>query len=83
MKRLAWGARVEDHCSPEHRNKMRLALIQRELWLQPRLLLLLTCFVLQNEVKFIRLLEGFRWNQNLLVQHLMKFGTNRATQQHL
>lgn len=58
---------------------MWLTLMAKGLWLQLRLVLLFTCFVLQNEVEFIRHLEGFRWNQNLLIQHLVKFGTNRAT----
>lgn len=58
---------------------MWLTLMAKGLWLQLQLVLLFTCFVLQNEVEFIRLLEGFRWNQNLLIQHLVKFGTNRAT----
>lgn len=56
-----------------------VGVLSKGLWLQLRVGLCFTFFVLQNEVKLIRLLEGFRWNQNLLVQHLVEFGTNRAT----
>lgn len=38
-----------------------------------------TCFVLEDEVEFIHLLERLGRNDYLLVQQLVEFGTDRAT----
>lgn len=42
-----------------------------------------TCFILQDEVKLIRLLKGIWGNNYLLIQHLVKFRTNWTTKQNL
>lgn len=44
---------------------------------------MLTCFILQDEMELVRLLQRLRGNHDLVVQHLVEFGAHWATQQHL
>lgn len=61
-----------------HFNKLNLLLSAKD-----SQSVLSTCFILQDEVIFICLLERIRGNDYLLIQHLMKFWTNWPTQQNL
>lgn len=68
-----WECEINELCSQTQREEILLS------GADPSSAALFTCFILQDQVKLIRLLERFRGNDYLLVQHLVKFRTDWPT----